>query len=81
MIDKKRETIEDLYYGRLNPSEKTPKTEEYKQVVHKLNILSKKFLKESNVKNIFREYEEISNIKGSIEAEQQFKNGFDLAVN
>lgn len=75
--------LEKIYYGDFSPAKEIPKEEEYQEVLVKI----KKFIKEirENEKdaekiNLFDEFMETLAIKEGMEAENQFKLGFQLAT-
>lgn len=72
----KNDVISRIYNNDFNFAERVPTTEEYTQIMQAIKNLEKGLL---NVEN-FKKYLEIRNIKDAIEAEEQFKLGFKLAV-
>ena len=73
---------EDLYNGNIKPSEKEIDLEEYKKVREKSLELSTKLLNNLDCKNkkIFQQYMELQSHLQSIDVENQFINGFSLAI-
>lgn len=72
----KEDIISKIYRNECELIEKIITSEEYTEVIKKLKKKERELLKEDE----FREYLEIRNIKDAIEAEEQFKLGFKLAV-
>ena len=72
----KEDIISKIYRNECELIEKIITSEEYTEVIKKFKKKERELLKEDE----FREYLEIRNIKDAIEAEEQFKLGFKLAV-
>lgn len=72
----KEDIISKIYRNECELIEKIITSEEYTEVIKKLKKKERELLREDE----FREYLEIRNIKDAIEAEEQFKLGFKLAV-
>jgi len=72
----KEDIISKIYRNECELIEKIITSEEYTEVIKKLKKKERELLKEDE----FREYLEIRNIKDAIEAEEQFKLGFKLAI-
>ena len=68
--------IKKIYNNDFNFAEQTPNTREYKKIIKELYEQEKNLLSTKG----FRNYLETRNIKESIEAEEQFKQGFKMAV-
>ncbi len=75
--------LEKIYYGDFSPAKEIPKEEEYQEVL----VTIKKFItkireNEKDVEriNLFDEFMETLAIKEGMEAENQFKLGFQLAT-
>lgn len=81
-MDKYKKILEDLYNGNIKPSEKEIDLEEYKKVREKSLELSTKLLNNLDCKNkkIFQHYMELQSHLQSIDVENQFINGFSLAI-
>lgn len=81
-MDKYKKILEDLYNGNIKPSEKEIDLEEYKKVREKSLELSTKLLNNLDCKNkkIFQQYMELQSHLQSIDVENQFINGFSLAI-
>lgn len=81
-MDKYKKILEDLYNGNIKPSEKEIDLEEYKKVRKKSLELSTKLLNNLDCKNkkIFQHYMELQSHLQSIDVENQFINGFSLAI-
>lgn len=68
--------ISKIYRNDCDLTEQMITTKEYTEVMKKLKKQEKELLQEEG----FRKYLEIRNVKDAIEAEEQFKLGFKLAI-
>lgn len=75
--------LEKIYYGDFNPAKEIPKEKEYQEILAKIKkFITKIRENEKDVEkiNLFDELMETLAIKDGMEAENQFKLGFQLAT-
>lgn len=75
--------LEKIYYGDFSPAKEIPKEKEYQEILVKIKkFITKIRENEKDVEkiNLFDELMETLAIKDGMEAENQFKLGFQLAT-
>ncbi len=83
MKEKNNKILEKIYYGDFSPAKEIPKEEEYQEIVATIRNFREKIREnEKDVEkiNLFDELMENLAIKEGMEAENQFKLGFQLAT-
>ena len=83
MKEKNNKILEKIYYGDFSPAKEIPKEEEYQEILATIrNFRAKIRENEKDVEkiNLFDELMENLAIKEGMEAENQFKLGFQLAT-
>lgn len=68
--------IGKIYRNEFNGIEEIPLTKEYQEIMNEMKKKEKNLIKLED----FKKYLEIRNVKDSIEAEEQFKLGFKIAI-
>lgn len=74
--------IEKIYYGEIENIKTDFENKEYKNISKKIKKIETQILENVNYENRgnIEKYLESINERGSIEAKQQFKNGFKTAI-
>ena len=75
----KENIISKIYYNELDTLEEVPKSNEYNEITEKVRIAERRVFKEKSEEAI-KQYMDLIYEREGIEAEEQFKLGFKLAV-